>query len=133
MTSLGRPSTVTKINDGEQSLRSTAPDLPRGFATSIVEMLWPSIPPISRMSISRSLRSRPRVLKNGRFSYASGFSPWQFRFPCYDETTSAGPHTELSSCREIGLRGFDLREYPVLRTSETSIPDSLRISDTRPK
>jgi hypothetical protein len=62
-----------------------------------------------------------------------GFHPGNSRFPCYDETTSVGPHTEISSCWEIGLRDFDLREYLVLGTSETSIPDSLRISDTHPK
>jgi hypothetical protein len=123
MTSLGCPSTVTKINDGEQSLRSTAPDLPRGFATSIVEMLWPSIPPISRMSISRSLRSRPRVLKDGRFSYASGFSPWKFPIPLLRrDDVSWAPHGALL------LSGNRTSRF---RLARVSCPQDLRNVDPR--
>jgi hypothetical protein len=53
--------------------------------------------------------------------------------PRYDEMTSAGSHMELSSFRKIGLRDSELQVLLVSRTHEMSIPDFLRISDTRPK
>jgi hypothetical protein len=39
---------------------------------------------------------------------ASGFSPWKFPMPRYDEMTSVGSHTELSSFRRIRLHDFEL-------------------------
>jgi hypothetical protein len=64
---------------------------------------------------------------------ASGFSPWKFPMPRYDEMTSTGSHMELSSFRKIGLRDSKLQVLLVSLTREMSIPDFPRISDTRPK
>jgi hypothetical protein len=101
MTSLGCPSTV--INDCDRSLRSMAPDLPRGFVTSNVEVLWPSIPRSRECRfpnltpLSGPFESQDRCHASLKMDGpdASGFSPW--KFPMSPQMTSAGSHTELYS------------------------------------
>jgi hypothetical protein len=53
--------------------------------------------------------------------------------PRYDEMTSTGSHTELSSFWKIRLRDFEMQGVPVFRIHETSIPKFLQIFDTRPR
>jgi hypothetical protein len=102
-----------------------------------------SISPISRISISRcdflfrdfprKSRLLPRVLKDGRSSSASGFSPWRFPIPRYDEMTSAG--TPNGAFLLSGFRTSQLRNASVscLQDPRNAEPRLLRISDTRPK